>query len=229
MWNTILDGGAMMIPLMFCSVLAVTVAIDRGVAFLNYRKIDTRSLRARLLELVGEGRVDEAARLCADTPGPVSAVLLVGLQSYQKHRPLTDRVDDLVDVMEKSMDDYAQHATSAIEKRLGVLSTIGNASPLLGMTGTVVGMIIAFDELAGGGGVGGAGQNERVAAGISTALITTAAGLIIALMAVIPYNFFNSASNGITLEIEEATTELLDFIATRVEADAKRRSAPRQD
>lgn len=218
MWQTILEGGWMMVPLMFCSVLAITVAIDRGIAFLNYRKIDTRSLRARLLELVGEGRVDEAAELCADTPGPVSAVLLVGLQSYKKHRPLTDRVDDLVDVMEKSMDDYAQHATSAVEKRMGVLSTIGNASPLLGMTGTVVGMIIAFDELGQAGGFTGAG---RVAQGISTALITTAAGLIIALIAVIPYNFFNSASNNIALEIEEATTELLDYVATRVERDGR--------
>ena len=126
MWNTILDGGAMMIPLMFCSVLAITVAIDRGIAFLNYRKIDTRSLRSRLLELVGEGRIDEAAQLCADTPGPVSAVLLVGLQSYQKHRPLTERVDDLVEVMEKSMDDYAQHATSAVEKRMGSLPAAGH-------------------------------------------------------------------------------------------------------
>lgn len=219
MWQTIVDGGGMMIPLMFFSVLAIAVAIDRGVAFLNYRKIDTRSLRSRLLELVGQGRIDEAARLCADTPGPVSAVLLVGLQSYQKHRPLTERVDDLIDVMEKSMDDYAQHATSAVEKRMGILSTIGNASPLLGMTGTVVGMIIAFQGLAETGGLESGG---KVAEGIATALITTAAGLIIALIAVIPYNFFTSMSNGIELEIEEATTELLDYVATRVEADAHR-------
>ena len=82
------------------------------------------------------------------------------------------------------------------------------------MTGTVVGMIIAFDELAQTGGFEAGG---RVAEGIATALITTAAGLIIALIAVIPYNFFSSMSNGIELEIEEATTELLDYVATRVE------------
>jgi biopolymer transport protein ExbB/TolQ len=220
LWETIKDGGMMMIPLMFFSVLAIGVAIDRGIAFLNYRKVDSRSLRSRLLELVGQGRIDEATQLCADTPGPVSAVLLVGLQSYKKHRPLTDRADDLIDVMEKSMDDYAQHAISAVEKRMSVLSTIGNSAPLLGMTGTVVGMIMAFDELSQTGGFEAGG---RVAAGISTALITTAAGLIIALIAVIPYNYFTSLSNGIELEIEEATTELLDYVATRVEG---KRSGP---
>ncbi len=214
MWQTIVDGGAMMIPLMFFSVLAIAVAIDRGLAFINYRKVDTRSLRSRLLELVGQGRIEEAARLCADTPGPVSAVLLVGLQSYMKHRPLTDRADDLIAVMEKAMDDYAQHAISAVEKRMTVLSTIANAAPLLGMTGTVVGMIIAFDELGQSGGFEAGG---RVAEGIATALITTAAGLIIALMAVIPYNFFTSMANAVELDVEEATTELLDYIATRVE------------
>jgi biopolymer transport protein ExbB/TolQ len=222
MWQTIQSGGVMMIPLMFFSVLAVAVAIDRGMAFLAHRKIDTRSLRARVLELVGEGRVEEAAELCANTPGPVSAVLLVGLKSYRKHKPLTERSDELIDVMEKAMDDYAQHAVSAVEKRMAVLSTIGNSAPLLGMTGTVVGMIIAFDELAASGGFEAGG---RVAEGIATALITTAAGLVIALMAVLPYNYFTSLSNGIELDIEEATTELLDYVATRVETNRGARAA----
>lgn len=218
MFNTLLAGGPMMIPLIICSILAVAVIIDRMLAFRENKKIDTRALRAQVLGLLEEGRVEEAAQRCASTPGPVSAVLLVGLQSYAKHINLTNRPESITAVMEKAMDDFAQHAISAVEKRLSVLSTIGNAAPLLGMTGTVTGMIASFASFADAGGLDGGG---KVAAGISEALTTTAAGLIIALIAVIPYNWFASMSDEIDLEIEEATTELIDFVATRLEGEQR--------
>ncbi|TVR12221.1 MAG: MotA/TolQ/ExbB proton channel family protein, partial [Planctomycetota bacterium] len=80
--------------------------------------------------------------------------------------------------------------------------------PLLGMTGTVLGMIVSFESLASGGV-----NNEGVAAGISEALVTTAAGLIVALMAVIPFNYFNSRSDGIDLAIEEVKAQFVDTVA----------------
>ena len=212
MLETIIKGSVMMIPLMICSVLAVAVLIDRAWAFYQHRKIDNASLRARILELLTEDRVEEAAVLCSNTPGPISAVLLAGLQSFLKHRERADSVASLTAIMEKAMDDYSLHAISAVGKRLAILSTIGNAAPLLGMAGTVLGMIVAFDELRQG-----VVDNAAVAAGISEALITTAAGLLIALMAVIPYNVFTSMVDKIELDIEESGTELLDFVATRVE------------
>ena len=207
MLEKLIEGSYMMIPLMVCSVLALAVLIDRAWAFYSHTKIDNRALRAKILELLAADRVDEAALLCASTPGPVSAVLLAGLQSYLKHRARADSTASLTATMEKAMDDYSQHALSAVGKRLGVLSTVGNAAPLLGMTGTVTGMIVAFDELRKAGVDAGG-----VAAGISEALITTAAGLIIALLAVIPYNVFTSMTDRIELEIEEAASELVDFI-----------------
>jgi len=212
MLETLVKGSYMMVPLMVCSILTVAVLIDRAWAFHANRKTDTRALRARILELLAAGQADEAALLCANTPGPVSAVLLAGLQSYAKHCQRSDSVASLAAIMEKAMDDYSQHALSAVGKRLNVLSTVANAAPLLGMTGTVTGMIVAFDELRAGG-VDAAG----VASGISEALITTATGLIIALAAVIPFNIFTSMSEKIELEIEEAASELLDFVATSVE------------
>jgi len=139
-------------------------------------------------------------------------VLLAGLQSYAKHRPINQRPESVTAVMEKSMDDYTLHALSAVEKRLPVLSTIGNIAPLLGMTGTVLGMIVAFDGMMAGGV-----SNEAVAGGIKEALITTAAGLIIAVMAVVPYSYFTTQADAVELAIEEARAELLDFVATEVE------------
>jgi biopolymer transport protein ExbB len=212
MLKYLFDGGPLMVPLLACSILTLAVLVDRLWVFLQNSKYDTRSLRAKILDLMGDGRVDDAALLCASTPSPVSAVLLTGLQSYAKHRDLVDRPDALTAVMDKAMDDYSLHAMSAVEKRFAILATMGSAAPLLGFTGTVTGMIAAFAEMAG------AGDPKIIAAGISEALITTAAGLLIALAAVIPYNVFLGMANKIDLEIEEAKSEILDFIATRAGA-----------
>jgi len=211
MLETIVKGSWMMIPLMLCSILATAVLIDRAMAFWANSKVDTRSLRANVLSMLAENRVADAAVLCSNTPGPISAVLLMGLQSYTRHKALGAKVDELLGVMEKAMDDYALHAMSAVEKRLNILSTIGSAAPLLGMTGTVTGMITSFGALQGG-------DQATVANGIAEALITTAAGLIIAVWAMIPYSIFTALADKVDLSIEESTSELLDFVATRVEA-----------
>ena len=212
MLETLVKGSWLMIPLMLCSILAIAVLLDRAMAFWANSKIDTRSLRANVLSLMDEGRPADAAVLCDNTPGPVSAVLLAGVQSYVKHKALGARFDELGRVMEKAMDDYALHAMSAVEKRLSVLTAVGTAAPLLGMTGTVTGMIASFASLQGG-------DSATVANGIAEALITTATGLIIAVMALIPHSLFTSLADKIDLEIEESTSELLDFVATRVERD----------
>ena len=109
------------------------------------------------------------------------------------------------------MEDYSLHSISAVEKRLWVLSTIGNAAPLLGMTGTVMGMIKSFEKLAE------AADPAIIGIGISEALITTAAGLLIALGAVIPYSIFVSMAEDIELEIDESSSEMLEFLATGAE------------
>ena len=210
MLQIILAGGWMMLPLLLFSVLATAVIIDRALAFWNHKHIDNRSLRSQVMHLLRQGQAQEAAMLCARTPGPVSAVLLSGLQAYAKHLQRVD-VNELAATVKTTMEEFSIHAISAVEKRFGVLNTIGNAAPLLGMTGTVVGMIASFEMLALHGG-----DMNYVAGGISVALITTAAGLIIALIAVIPFNFFTSQADAIDLEIEETKSQFIDFITTGI-------------
>ena len=217
MLEIIIKGGSMMLPLMVCSVLTVAVIIDRWLAFRANRAIDTRALRAKVLTLLTHGKTADAAALCAGTPGPVSAVLLSGLDSYARHKQYTTRPESISMIMKEAMTDYAQHAISAVEKRLNVLSTVGNAAPLFGMTGTVTGMIGSFNAIASAGGI----SAGLVAGGISEALITTAAGLLIALMAVLPYHWFTTQADDIHLEIQEAISELLDFVATQLERPAE--------
>ena len=213
MLEKLIQGGPRMVPLLICSVLAVAVAIDRILAFRANDRIDTRALRAKVLSMLAQGRADEAVALCSNTGGPIAAVLLAGIDSYVRHRPLARRTESITLVMKEAMTDYAQHAMSGVEKRMNVLSTIGNAAPLLGMTGTVTGMIGSFNAIAGAGGI----SAGLVAGGISEALITTAAGLLIALMAVIPYHWFTARADDIHLEIQETISELLDFVATEIE------------
>jgi biopolymer transport protein ExbB len=193
MLETIIKGGSMMAPLMLQSVLAVAVVIDRWIAFSRNDKVDSRSLRSKVLELLAAGKVADAMALCANTPGPVSAVMLAGLQAYAKFARVTaGRPETCRALVEDAMENYSQVASSALNKRLSVLSFVAGSAPLLGMLGTVTGMISAFAGMA----VGGV-SNETVSAGISEALITTAAGLIISLIAVVPYHYLTARAGAV--------------------------------
>ncbi len=208
MLETIIKGGSMMLPLLLESVVALAITLDRWLAFARNDRLDTRSLRARVLDLLAAGRLADAAMLCGNTPGPVSAVLLAGLQAYAKFRGVTaGRPEACRALVEDAMVNTSQVAVGAVNKRLGVLSFIAGSAPLLGMLGTVTGMISAFAGMA----VGGV-SNETVSAGISEALITTAAGLIIALVAVVPYHYFTARAGAIEAEMVESAAELLDHV-----------------
>lgn len=212
MIEQILKGGPLMIPLMLCSLISLAVVFDRWFAFRENRRIDTRSLRSKVLARLREHNIAGAISECEAARGPVASVLLAGLRSYQQLRGKNENAETMRLVVGQVMEDYSAQAMSVVNKRLDVLTTIGMAAPLLGMTGTVTGMIASFDGLAEAGSVGGGGG--MVAAGIAEALITTAAGLLIALSAVIPQSVFNRWSDETELEIEEGTSEFVEFILT---------------
>jgi biopolymer transport protein ExbB len=221
MLETIIKGGSMMLPLMLQSVLAVAVVIDRSIAFSRNDKVDSRSLRSKVLELLTAGKVGEAMALCAHTPGPVSAVMLAGLQAYAKFARVTaGRPETCRALVEDAMENYSHVASAALNKRLGVLSFVAGSAPLLGMLGTVTGMISAFAGMA----VGGV-SNETVSAGISEALITTAAGLVISLIAVVPYHYLTARAGAVEAEMLEAASEVLDSITLRQGVAAQPRPA----
>ena len=201
-----------MIPLMLCSLVALAVVYDRWMAFRENRKIDTGSLRSKVLARLRENNIPAAISECEASNGPVASVLLAGLRSYHQLHGKKESSETMRLVVGQVMEDYCAQALSVVNRRLDVLTIIGVAAPLLGMTGTVTGMIASFAGLAEAGSAGGGGG--AVAAGIAEALITTAAGLLIALMAVIPQSVFFRWSDEIELEIEEANSEFVEFILT---------------
>lgn len=211
MLEQILKGGSMMFPLMALSLVGVAVVFDRWMAFSANRKVDTKALRAKVQAALRAQNPAAAIAACEGSSGPIASVLLAGLRTYvqlceKKENPETMRL-----VVGQVMEDYSAQAIGVVNKRMDVLTTVGTAAPLFGMTGTVTGMITSFKGLASAGSMGGGGM---VANGIAEALITTAAGLIIALNAVIPQSLFNRWSDEIELEIEQATAEMVEFILT---------------
>jgi biopolymer transport protein ExbB len=212
MLEHLLKGGPLMIPLIACSMISLAVVFDRWFAFRENRRIDTRSLRSRVLAHLRENNIPAAISECETARGPIASVLLAGLRSYQQLSGKNESSETMRLVVGQVMEDYSAQAMSVVNKRLDVLTTIGTAAPLLGMTGTVTGMIASFAGLAEAGSVGGGGG--VVANGISEAMVTTAVGLIVALFAVIPQSVFNRWSDEIELEIEESNSEFVEFILT---------------
>jgi biopolymer transport protein ExbB len=212
MLEQILKGGPLMVPIMACSLVSLAVVYDRWCAFRENRKIDTRALRSKVLAHLRADNLDAAISECAATGGPLASVMLAGLRSYQQLKEKNENPETMRLVVGQVMDEYSAQALSVVNKRLDVLTTVGTAAPLLGMTGTVTGMIGSFAGMAEAGASGAGGG--AVAAGIAEALITTAAGLLIALSAVIPQSIFNRWSDEIELEIQEANSELVEFILT---------------
>ena len=210
MLENILKGGPLMIPLILCSLVSLAVVYDRWLAFRANRRIDTRALRSKVLSRLSKDDIPGAISECETARGPIASVLLAGLRSYQHLKGKSESSETMRLVVGQVMEDYSAQTMSVVNKRLDVLTTIGTAAPLLGMTGTVTGMIASFAGMDGGA----MGGNDEVARGISEAMITTAAGLIIALTAVIPQSVFNRWSDEIELEIEEVNSEVVEFILT---------------
>src|SRR5690606_27988171 len=122
----------------------------------------------------------QAEKLCQERKGPVAAVLLVGIHKYKLLKGLGKSATEIEANVNKTMEDYSPHVVEALSQRLNLLVLVASLSPLLGMTGTVTGMIKSFSVMASAGVDAGA-----VGAGIAEALVTTAAGLIIAMPSVI--------------------------------------------
>ena len=200
----IIDGGLIMIPLMLLSIVAFAIVIDRMRVLKAAGDEDTEALRSMVISKLEAGDVDGAIRYCESSQGPVAALLFVGLCKFRRLMQRRRPVVEIETNVNKAMEDYAPHILNSLEKRLNILVMIAGISPLLGMTGTVTGMIASFATMATGL------DATKVSVGISEALVTTAGGLIVAIPAVVAYNLFNKKIEKLVLLMEENSTELLD-------------------
>jgi biopolymer transport protein ExbB len=190
-----LAGGPMMHPITVCSVVAGAVVFYKLIQYRSLQ-LDVRVLFGQVrLELLN-GRVKEAAELCERRRGPVSSVLHAGILKIGAPRG----------EVESAMEATALYELARLEGKLGLLATIANLAPILGVLGTVWGMIVAFDVIH----VGGFSDPTRVAGAISQALYTTAWGLVVAAVALPFHNFFAGRVSAQSRTLEMAGSVLVE-------------------
>lgn len=185
----IVKGGLVMIPLILCSVIALAVTIERIV---YWRRISSKKPVEQMLLAVEQGKLNEALSHGQGLRLPAARVLVAGLA----HRNPS---------YSKAMEVAAQAEAPTLKRRLVILDTIITLAPLLGLLGTITGMIDSFGIMSDAG----LGQPHAVTGGVAEALIATATGLLIAILALIPYNYFTTRA--------EKEMEEIEYYASRME------------
>ena len=192
-----IDGGWAMWPIAFLLVFGVAIALER-LYTLSRAAIDAEGFFQQLEEALRSGGAKQAAQLCSETRGPVASVIHAGL--LRLHRG--------IDNVEKAIENAGAVEMAFLERGMVWLSTVANLAPMLGFLGTVSGMINAFQAIKAAGDV----EPTLVAGGISEALITTAAGLIVGILIQFCYNFFASRIDKIIADMQQHTAGFIDVL-----------------
>jgi len=190
-------GGWVMPLIVLCSVLALAISIERWIA-LNQTRIAPPHLLASVWKQLKAGELDAQRMKQLRQGSPLGAILAAGLANRRQGR----------EVMKESIQEAASHVVHDLEKYLNTLGTVAAVAPLLGLLGTVVGMIRVFTEIT----VQGTGNANALAGGISEALITTATGLAVAIPALVMHRYFTGKIDTIVVGLEQETIKLVDAL-----------------
>jgi len=204
MWDLAVKGGWLMLPIFVCSFFSLAIIIERVIFYSRYRT-NAYLIMREVLDYVRKNRIKEAIEVCEKKPSYLTNVLKAGLFNYNQSK----------EIIKESMEDVSLYEIPRLERNLDFLSTLAHISPLLGLLGTVVGMIECFDVVQKSSISVGVVNPTDLAGGISKALLTTAAGLCVAIPAYLAYNYFVHRVNSCVVEMERAATELLEVLSER--------------
>ncbi len=192
-----LKGGLMMWPILFFFILGLAISLERFWT-LSRASVDTRKFMGRIQKALKDGGVEAAKEVCEKTRGPVASIFHAGLS----------RVDQGIEQVEKAIMNAGSIEMAFLEKGLVWLATVVSIAPMLGFTGTVWGMVQAFDDIAKANDI----SPTIVATGISIALLTTLFGLIVAIIIQFFHNLFVSKIDKLIIDMEEGSVELVDTL-----------------
>ena len=197
-FNIIFDGGILMWPIIACSVVALAITIER---FFSLRRasIDTREFMDVMRGVLRQNRIQEAISICDETEAPVSRIMKAGILKHNRSKQ---------DIRE-AIEDAGHLEVPRLERYLSALATVAHIAPLLGLLGTVAGMIKAFAQIQHKQGLV---NPSDLAEGISNALVTTAAGLTVAIPTLVVYNYFVTRVDNMVLEMEISSSELVELL-----------------
>ncbi len=197
MWEIVRAGGPLMWPIIACSVIALAIFVERLWTLQANRVIPPDRLQ-RVRLLVEADQVNDKVIAALERDSPLGRVLAAGLANRHRSRA----------IMMERLQDTGRHVVHELERFLNALATIASISPLLGLLGTVTGIIKAFDAINSGG----MGDPRMLSAGISEALLTTAAGLLVAIPALIAYRYLRGRVDRIVIDMEKSAIELVDIV-----------------
>jgi len=195
--DVLLKGGPVFILLLAISVFAVSVMLERALALGSIRRNSVK-FRKQILTRVHSGKWEEATVLCKENPGMVSDVYLAALERRHHEKA----------VIEEAVEREGARLTMYLEKRLHILATIGSTTPFIGLFGTVLGIINAFNSISASASYAPA----LVSNGIAEALVNTAAGLFVAIPAVLTFNWFTQKIQSFIGELQLACSEIVEVI-----------------
>ena len=212
MFSIVKEGGPLMIPIGLCSFLLVAFVFERTISLRRGRVIP-RPFVKRFLKQLSEGELDreKALALCQDSRSPVAEVFAGAVRKWG--RPAVE--------VEQAIIDSGERVTNGLRRYLRVINGVATVTPLLGLLGTVVGMIRAFNNIATADALG---RPELLAKGISEALLTTAAGLTVAIPALIFYLFFVSRVDRLIIDIDAMGQEVVNAISAEQLPDKQHRA-----
>jgi biopolymer transport protein ExbB/TolQ len=204
------------------STASLLVACERFVAFRKSRK-QSLQFAEDISALLSRGELDSAASVAQGAEGYLGRVIGAGLKAWRT----SSRVDhDLTfESVARALERQAQRETQLMKRGQGVLATVSSTAPFVGLLGTVMGIVNSFQAMAasGSGGLG------TVSAGIAEALITTAFGLLVAIPAVMMFNYFQGWIEARSVDMSESSNELLDIVATQLKEAWAKMDTPRHD
>lgn len=206
MWDVIQKGGPLMYLIILCSIVALAVVIER-LYHLNRAKIDIDKFMESISSILKRNRIMEAIDLCEKSPGPIAHIIKAGILKHDRSRQ----------EIKEAIEDAGIYEVPRLEKNLGALATIAHISPLLGLLGTVTGMVRAFQIIQEKATSLNPVSPGNLAGGIWEALITTAAGLIVAIPTFVAYNYLVSRVKNFIVEMERTSTELINILGQRRE------------
>ncbi|MFH1304914.1 MAG: MotA/TolQ/ExbB proton channel family protein [Candidatus Omnitrophota bacterium] len=204
MWEFIIKGGPLMFLIILCSVIALAVVIEK-IWHLRRAEINTGEFMEDISETLRRNRIPEAIDKCNAMPGPIAHILKAGILKHD--RPRSE--------IKEAIEDAGLHEVPRLEKNLSALATIAHIAPLLGLLGTVTGMVRAFQVIEQKAGALVPVNPGDLAGGIWEALITTVAGLAVAIPTYVVYNFLVSKVDGFVLEMEKSATDLVNILGTK--------------
>lgn len=204
MWDLVQKGGPMMYLIILSSILAFGVVIER-VYHLNRARIDADKFMDNILNILKRNKVIEAIELCNKTPGPIAHIVKAGILKHDRSKP----------EIKEAVEEAAQLEIPRLGKHLPILATIAHIAPLLGLLGTVTGMIKSFQII----------QQKALnlipvnpgdlAGGIWEALLATLAGIAVAIPTYVAYNYLVSQVDGLVYDMERSATDLVNLLSSR--------------